>query len=96
MERRRSTPAVKCRPERISAYVDDELPPAERAQVEEHLARCAACRAREEAYRAQRALIGQLPRPYPPPSLQHSLYTRLAAERRRLVAHTAPGRVARW
>jgi hypothetical protein len=32
--------------ERLSAYLDDELPPAERAAVELHLAACAECRGR--------------------------------------------------
>ncbi len=46
----------------LSAYVDGELPGAERATVERHLADCARCRATADAYRgwgpALRAAMG--------------------------------------
>jgi anti-sigma factor RsiW len=66
---------------KLSAYLDGELPPEESAALEEHLARCAACR--EELSRlafvseALETLEGAEPDPYFAPRLK-----RLAAAER--------------
>jgi anti-sigma factor RsiW len=54
--------------EAISAYVDDALPPAERANFERHLATCATCQRELEEMRRVRALLRALP----PPALPRS------------------------
>jgi putative zinc finger protein len=49
---------------RLSDYIDDELPPEERADLEAHLAACAACTATLDALREVVARAGSLtPRP---------------------------------
>lgn len=47
--------------ERLSAYLDGELPPGERAEVEGHLATCAACAARLSSLAAADAAFASLP-----------------------------------
>ncbi len=46
--------------ERINRYLDDELPPAERAQFEAHLADCPACQRALARQRALFVLLGSL------------------------------------
>ena len=74
---------------KLSAYVDGELPPEDGAALEEHLARCAACRKElsrlEFVSEALESLEGAEPDPYFAPRLK-----RLAAEGRR---RNWPGRV---
>jgi anti-sigma factor RsiW len=53
----------------LSAYLDEELAPAERARVESHLDACARCRARLGELRATAALIAALPSARPGRSL---------------------------
>jgi len=50
----------------LSAYLDEELSPAERARVEAHLATCEQCRARLEELRQTVVLLRSLP-PVPAP-----------------------------
>jgi len=66
----------------LTAYLDGALAPAGRAEVEAHLARCAACRAERDRLAGALALLSRLP-PAPPPSLtfEQRFYARLAAER---------------
>src|SRR5207245_6565907 len=45
----------------LSAYLDDALPPSERATVESHLDGCASCRARLADLRATSRLVAALP-----------------------------------
>jgi len=54
---------MECRrnPENIAAYVDDELGPAERAELEAHLADCTACREQVAAERRLGELFAALP-----------------------------------
>jgi anti-sigma factor RsiW len=71
---------VSCaeRREALSAYVDDELAPAERAELETHLAGCPACR---EALAAERRLSSQLaalPAPVPPGDFEARFWARIA------------------
>lgn len=47
--------------EELSAYVDDQLSPADRARVEAHLDGCAACRDSLEELRAVKSALGSLP-----------------------------------
>lgn len=49
--------------ERLSDFIDNQLAPAERARVENHLADCAQCRASLESMRWTIALIKQAPAP---------------------------------
>lgn len=51
--------------EAFSAYVDGELPPNERAHVEEHLAACIQCRVSLERFRRTVGKLGSLRRPAP-------------------------------
>jgi hypothetical protein len=48
--------------EMLSVYIDGELPPGDRARVEEHLAECAECAWELETLRQTVELVGQLPK----------------------------------
>jgi anti-sigma factor RsiW len=50
----------------LSAYLDDELTPVERVEVEAHLAACAECRSDLEAEAGVRRLVRELPAVDPP------------------------------
>lgn len=55
---------MSCEPERVTGYVDDALDPASRAEVEAHLATCAACSeqaAFEKALQARLRLLSDVP-----------------------------------
>ena len=54
--------------ERLSAYIDGELPSAEAQQLEAHLASCAECRRELDELRQLRTLLRALPSPRPPRS----------------------------
>lgn len=54
--------------ERLSEYVDNRLPPRERATIEQHIADCATCRASLESLRWTIALVRQVPAPALPRS----------------------------
>ena len=58
---------------RLGGYVDGELPPAERAMVEEHLGACPACRA--ELQRLRR--LGEMWRELEPPAMPAGAMARL-------------------
>jgi anti-sigma factor RsiW len=51
--------------EAFSAYVDGDLPPYDRAHVEEHLAACIQCRVSLERFRRTVGKLGALKRPAP-------------------------------
>ncbi len=51
----------------LSSYLDDALPPAERAAVAAHLAACGGCRTRLETLRALKHSIARLPSQEEPP-----------------------------
>jgi anti-sigma factor RsiW len=53
----------------LSAFLDGELPPADRARVDAHLEGCERCRARLGELRATASLIASLPSPRPSRSL---------------------------
>jgi anti-sigma factor RsiW len=66
----------------LTAYVDGALEPAERAEVESHLAQCAACRAERDRLAGAVALLARLPAaPAPSASFEQRFYARLAARK---------------
>lgn len=60
----------------LSAYLDEELAPTDRARVAGHLATCERCAARLADLRATSSLIASLPGPRPARSLVPSVATR--------------------
>jgi anti-sigma factor RsiW len=72
---------VSCEPERVTGYVDGELPPEERARIEEHLRGCAVCREQVAAEQALRAGLHALPEVEPPPGMEARLRAMLRAAR---------------
>ena len=75
--------------EMLSAYLDDEVSPAEREMVEAALGASAEARAELEALRGARQLLRDLPRLEPPPELRPLL--RRPARRPRRIAVLAAG-----
>lgn len=59
--------------DQLSEYSDDSLPDGERARVEEHLARCRACRAYRATLEATRRAVAALPRATAPASAKERL-----------------------
>jgi anti-sigma factor RsiW len=68
---------VSCDPVRVTGYVDGALAPAERVEMEAHLASCANCRTQAETERALRARLLSLPHPEFPPALESTVRARL-------------------
>lgn len=66
---------------RLSEYLDDELPAAERRQVEEHVAGCAACRGTLEELREVVARAGSLEHGAPTRDLWPGVAERIGAVR---------------
>jgi anti-sigma factor RsiW len=64
----------------ILPYVDGRLKESERAEVEKHLAGCAACRLRANAFRAVGSLLEELPQIEPSPAFDVRVHARVAAE----------------
>jgi anti-sigma factor RsiW len=58
---------------RLTAYYDGELPPDERAEVEEHLHRCAACSEELARLRELSRILGTAPVPAAPQGLADRL-----------------------
>ena len=65
---------------RILAYVDGRLKEGERAEVDKHLAGCAACRLRENEFRAVGDLLGELPMIEPSGAFNARVHALVAAE----------------
>jgi anti-sigma factor RsiW len=65
---------------RILAYVDGRLKDSERAEMEKHLAVCAACRVRVNEFRSVNELLGELPMVEPSPEFDVRIRARVAAE----------------
>ena len=61
---------MSCDPERVTGFVDGELPAEQAAELAAHLETCAACRAQADAERALRARLRTLPVPELPPGLE--------------------------
>jgi anti-sigma factor RsiW len=68
---------VSCEPERITAYVDDALDRAARAEVESHLASCDTCREQVSAEREVRAQLRALPRVDPRDGFEDEIRQRM-------------------
>jgi len=66
--------------ESFIAYLDGRAKPALRARMENHLASCAACRARAEEFRRISDVLDELPEVSPSPAFDASLRARIAAE----------------
>lgn len=67
---------------RLIAYLDGRAPESERLEVEQHLASCAACRARAEDFRALWGVLDQAPMLEPSAAFDARLSQRIAAEPR--------------
>ena len=80
---------VSCDPERVTGFVDGELPEAVAAEVAAHLETCAACRAQAAAERELRARLIALPAPELPAGLE-------ARVRRAQRPRVFPERTLRW
>ena len=65
----------------LSAYLDNEVTPAERRTVESHLVQCAECAAVLTEYRRLGSGIRGLSRPAPPPTLHRDVWTAIEARR---------------
>ena len=61
---------MSCDPERVTGWVDGELPPEQAAEVAAHVEACTACRAQAEAERSLRARLRTLPVPELPAGLE--------------------------
>lgn len=72
---------MSCDAERLTGYVDGELPPEESARIAEHLGSCPGCREQVEAERALREQIRQLPPVEPRSGFEAALRERLRAAR---------------
>jgi anti-sigma factor RsiW len=65
--------------ERMSAYVDGELPAEEKAAVEQHLATCTQCRTNLQRFRETIGKLSQLKKKAPQsflPDIQQQIHTR--------------------
>jgi hypothetical protein len=72
-------------PQQLSAYASQQLPPAERALVEQHLRTCAACLQDVLSMRRMMRLLHSEPQLTPPPSLVAQARTGWGASRRQTV-----------
>lgn len=64
----------------LNAYVDGELGPDEHAELERHLANCAACQTETDLLRLVRQSLQQAPRPVPPDAMRQRLLAQVIAE----------------
>lgn len=65
--------------EDLTAYVDGELPPPRRAEVEAHLGTCAGCRATHALLRHAVARLAELPAFEPSPATRRAVLAKLDA-----------------
>ncbi|MCL2641078.1 MAG: zf-HC2 domain-containing protein [Phycisphaerales bacterium] len=79
---------------RLSAYLDEQLPHDLRAQVETHLSQCSDCRNELAALRKTSIAVRQLPLPVPSNSLLNRLHASIEIAARRAVV--AGGGVERF
>jgi len=69
--------------ELVTAYLEDQLPPEERAAFEEHLGLCPGCDTYLEQFRTTIALLGVLPEQTISPAARTSLLDAFAGWRDR-------------
>lgn len=81
---------MTCTPERVTGYVDGALGAEDRAEVEAHLASCAACLEQAAFERDLRAGLRALPVPEPRPGFEAEVRRRLRSEARRRPAWLLP------
>jgi anti-sigma factor RsiW len=74
---------TSCEPEKVTGYVDEALEAAARAEIEAHLASCAACRQQVDEERDLRARLRALPSPELRPAFEGTLRAALSASQRR-------------
>lgn len=65
--------------EDLTAYVDEELPPARRAEVEAHLGGCAGCQGTEALLRRTVARMAELPDFTPSPAMRREVLAKVDA-----------------
>jgi anti-sigma factor RsiW len=65
---------------RLSEYLERDLDPDERSQIDAHLSDCAGCRRELSELRQTVSLLRQLPEPAHPPALADAVLARLARE----------------
>ncbi|QSQ19835.1 zf-HC2 domain-containing protein [Pyxidicoccus parkwayensis] len=65
--------------EDLTAYLDGELPPARRGEVEAHLGTCAGCRATHALLRNAVARLAELPAYEPSPATRRAVLAKLDA-----------------
>jgi anti-sigma factor RsiW len=65
--------------EELTAYVDEELPPGRRAEVEAHLRGCAGCGATEALLRRTVTRLAELPELIPSPSTRREVLAKVEA-----------------
>jgi anti-sigma factor RsiW len=65
--------------EELTAYVDEELPPARRAELEAHLRGCAGCGATEALLRRMVARVAELPDFVPSPATRREVLAKVEA-----------------
>lgn len=81
------TERTSCEPEKVTAYVDGELAPAERALLEAHLAACTRCHDQEVFERGLHGRLRELPSPALPPRLAERVRARVRPSRARTFRH---------
>lgn len=69
--------------EKLSLYVDGLLNPFDENAVQAHIARCGACRATVELWRAVGQSVRRLPRELPPPDLREAILASTTRRRSR-------------
>ena len=67
---------------RLIAYLDERANPAERREVEAHLAVCGPCRSRAEEFRALWGVLDEVPTEVPTPDFDARVRARIAREPR--------------
>lgn len=85
--------------ELLSQFIDDALPPASSASVDEHLDDCPVCRAHAAQFRSLSRNLRQIARPDPPIDLASSINAVLlieAAAKRQSPERSAAERLSRW
>lgn len=76
--------------EELSAYVDDELSPAERERLEAHLQGCDRCRLELQSLHTVSRLVASLPQVEPAPAFADAIKAQLRPPRRRWLRPISP------
>lgn len=76
------SPAVKCKPEQVTAFVDEALAPSVRDEIAAHVEACAVCGEQAEIERSLRSRLRGLPPIAPPVGLEARVRARLGRRHR--------------